>query len=355
MNVVDRNAVLKRLRFILMVNDEASTYLEKLETDELELLNDQIQNMMYEDQVDKWQKVAKLVKFFPNYVNAKMSEQVLGAQITAQISYHVSTPDLVGIAKRLSTPFMAEVTEHIIPSKASRIVNDTPIEIVEGVVAQLMREKKHFVVSSFIEVVDSNRLKKIIDSIRKPSDLVLSAQYIQNPNILKNIFLGFSKSKQIDVIKASVEIGKESVIITTLSLIDESERAQIVNNTPIETVEAVVEQLMDKKEYAIVSSFIEVIEDNRLHEVVEMIENPADLILAAEHIQNSKILKNIFISLSKSKQIDIIKASVAINKESVIMNTLAQLEESERAQVLTDFVQNNPEGAAAFLAKFGTK
>ncbi|MCO5231073.1 MAG: hypothetical protein M9958_07955 [Chitinophagales bacterium] len=225
----EKSILISKIAHITKVSPSAISFLDKLEVDEISQLNDGFQDALFSDQAEHWKRVAKVVKYFPNYMSAKVSEQVLGAYITANICYHVEMRDLIGIAKHLSTPFLGEVAENIIPSKANRIVNELPIGMVQTVTEYLMRKEQHFVVASFIEVVERKRLMQLIEAIKSDTDLLKSAEYIRNPELLKDVFLSLPTNRQTKIIQESVRLNKEGIIIRTLDHMGASQREQVLN------------------------------------------------------------------------------------------------------------------------------
>ena len=224
----EKETLIKKLISILKVEEKSYSFLDKLDLDELERLNTDIQEAMYNQQAEHWQRVAKVVKFFPNFMSAKVAQQVLGPSITANICYHVETKDLVGIAKNLSIPFLTEVAENLIPAKSRRVVNEMPLSSTKKVTEELMRKKEYFIASSFLEVIDSDKIMEIISSIYKESDLIQSAEFVQNTELLKDIFLKLPKSRQTKMLQAAVDLHKEHVIINTLIQMDENERNTLI-------------------------------------------------------------------------------------------------------------------------------
>lgn len=228
-DVSEKSILIQKIIRILKSNSTDYTFLNKLELEDLNHINDDIQDALFNDQSEHWKKLAKVVKFFPNYMNAKISEQAIGAYITANVCYHIETKDLAGISKYLSIPFLAEVTEIIIPSKSSRIVNEMPISIMQKIIHYLLEHNQHFVVASFIEVVYRKRLLELVESIPKESDLIKCSEYIRNSEILKDIFLNFSSVRQMKIIEASIQLNKEAIIVRTLQYMSDDIKSEILN------------------------------------------------------------------------------------------------------------------------------
>lgn len=228
-DVSEKSILIQKIIRILKANHADFSFLDKLEVEDLSQLNEGIQDALFNDQSEHWKKLAKVVKYFPNYMNAKISEQAIGAYITANVCYHIDTNDLAGISKHLSIPFLAEVTEIIIPSKSSRIVNEMPISIMQKIIYYLLEHHQHFVVASFIEVVHRKRLLQLIESIPKESDLIKCSEYIRNSEILKDIFLNFSSVRQMKIINSSIQLNKEAIIVRTLQYMSDKDKADILN------------------------------------------------------------------------------------------------------------------------------
>lgn len=229
-DISEKSILIQKIIRVLKVNGQDFSFLENLKVDDLSVLNDGIQDALFSDQAEHWKRVAGVVKYLPNYMNAKVSEKVLGAYITANVSYHLESKDLIGVAKYLSEPFLAEVAENLIPAKSNRIVNELPISLLQSVTEYLMSKEQYFVVASFIEVVYRKRLMQLIDAINSESDLLKTSEYIRNPELLKDIFLSFSTTRQIKLLQKSVDIQKEGVIIKTLMQIPEKERLEIIDH-----------------------------------------------------------------------------------------------------------------------------
>jgi len=194
-------------------------FLEKLSQEELEVLREHIQNALY-DQSEHWQKIARVTKFFPNYMNAKISEQVIGSAITANISYYIDIRELTGIMKHLSLPFIAEVTQLLIPSKSAQIVNEIPLDLLRKVVLYLLQQDKHIVVASFIEVVNQHRVRELAAAL-KDADLLICAQYIKDKTLITHVFESFSRRKQLELLMVAIDLNLLDVLLELYMLMED--------------------------------------------------------------------------------------------------------------------------------------
>ena len=60
----------------------------------------------------------------PNFLKAKLAKDVLGPAMTAKMTYHLSTKQVLSTVRSFKADFLAEVAVHLIPDKI--------VEIVEG-------------------------------------------------------------------------------------------------------------------------------------------------------------------------------------------------------------------------------
>ena len=118
----------QKLQHLLNTESKDFEFLQKLSADELRTLRVRMTEVMDLDQPEIWGRVAKVAKFMPNFLNAKVSETVLGALITANISTYVPIKDAISIMKNLSTPFLAEVAEYMIPEKSEELIENISVD-----------------------------------------------------------------------------------------------------------------------------------------------------------------------------------------------------------------------------------
>jgi hypothetical protein len=202
---------------------EKLRFLERLSFEELEFLRIKIQDSAHEEQAKLWKKLPKVASFMPNFVNAKVAEQVLGASITANISYYIDLRDAISIMKFLSLPFMAEVAHYMIPEKSVPLLNNLPIDMMKKLVAYLLRKNEHFVVGTFVEVTDSHRVIEISKSIEKEDDLIKISKYVKNKSSLVAVFRSFNDYRKVKLFKEAHRLNSFDVAIDMAMLLTGTE------------------------------------------------------------------------------------------------------------------------------------
>jgi len=121
---------IQKLLHFLQVKDESHfSFLQKLNKDELHQLRLTIIDVSQFTQTDIWKRLTGVAKYFPNYMNAKISETVMGPLIAANMSYYMPEKDAIAIMKYMSTSFLATVSEYMTPEKAQHLINQIPMDI----------------------------------------------------------------------------------------------------------------------------------------------------------------------------------------------------------------------------------
>jgi len=79
---------LHSLQNIFGTSLEKISYLNKLNSEDLLSLKNLILETIQNGQKDIFVTIAKVSRFMPNFLNAKVSHDILGPQITANLSYY---------------------------------------------------------------------------------------------------------------------------------------------------------------------------------------------------------------------------------------------------------------------------
>lgn len=86
----NKKSEIQKIVHLLHSSEETMEYLNSHTHEQLTDLRLKITHAILEEQSETWEPLAKVTKFMPNFLNAKVSEDILGPSITANITYHTT-------------------------------------------------------------------------------------------------------------------------------------------------------------------------------------------------------------------------------------------------------------------------
>jgi hypothetical protein len=227
---------IQKLLHFLQVNDENEfSFLQKLNKEELHQLRLKLIDVSLFTQTDIWKRLTGVAKYFPNYMNAKISETVMGPLIAANMSYYMPEKDAIAIMKYMSTPFLATVSEYMTPEKATHLINQIPMDILKKVTLELMQKKKFITAAGFVDVSDVVRLIELSKVIHKEEDLIHISSFVENKKYIAKIVEGFTEERLSKIIQVAYQYQLQEEILLVFEHLNNREIQKIikvVNNLP---------------------------------------------------------------------------------------------------------------------------
>ncbi len=195
---------LKSINNLLGVHGSELSFLEKLEPEEINKLRNQIILFSQESQKDIWVPMAKVSKFMPNFLNAKVAEDILGPSITANFSYHLHPKDALGIAGHFSIKFFCDVLEHLVPEKIEPMINQSPFDLMRRAVNELLTRRNYFLIGSLIDYTPIDSVEKIARGIENLGELISITYNARDKARVLNLFKRFDDTKIYGVMVAGL-------------------------------------------------------------------------------------------------------------------------------------------------------
>jgi hypothetical protein len=224
----------KLLHFLQIADVSEFSFLDKLSKDEIHQLRLKIIDVSQFTQTDIWKRLTGVAKFFPNYMNAKISETVMGPLIAANMSYHMPVKDAISIMGYMSTHFLATVAEHMTPENARDLINQIPMAILKKVTTELVKTKKFMTAAGFVDVSDVPRLIELSKIIYKEEDLIRISTFVENKQYIAKIVEGFSGERLDKIMTIAYQHDMQQEVISVFSHL---------SNTQIQRVLVIVSQL----------------------------------------------------------------------------------------------------------------
>jgi hypothetical protein len=195
------NTEIERISHLLNVKTEELKFLEVHSYDKLTFLRQNISVAIQSEQSGVWGPLAKVAKFMPNFLNAKVSEEILGPHITANITYHIDVKDAISISNYFSTKFFADVIEHIIPEKIQPMLEISPLETMRKVFLELVKRKNYYQLGSIVDYTPTDKVYKITHDI-EPSLILVEVTKFAN-----------KKDRMCEVIKRYTDAKLKSIVV----------------------------------------------------------------------------------------------------------------------------------------------
>ena len=195
---------LKSINNLLGVHGNELSFLEKLEPEEVNTLRNKIILFMQDGQKEIWVPMAKVSKFMPNFLNAKVSEDILGPSIAANLSYHLHPKDAIGIAGHFSIKFFCDVLEHLVPEKIEAMINQSPFDLMRRAVNELLSRRNYFLIGSLIDYTPIDSVEKIARGIENLGELISITYNARDKARVLNLFKKFDDNKIYGVMVAGL-------------------------------------------------------------------------------------------------------------------------------------------------------
>ncbi len=191
---------LHSIRNLLGISASELPFLMRLEAGELSALKNQILLSMQNGQREIFVTIAKVSRYMPNFLNAKVSQDILGPQITANLSYFLTPKEAIAIAGYFPTKFFADVIEHLVPEKISEMIRLTPFDQMRKAVNELLERKSYFVIGSVMDYTPIESVDKIARGIADPEHLIHITYNCQDKKRVLALFREFGEKRIFEVI-----------------------------------------------------------------------------------------------------------------------------------------------------------
>lgn len=218
----------KLIASLKIEGDDDLSFLKKLNANELELLRETIENLFEQELGQQLERLAKVVKFIPNFLTAKIAESAIGPMVTARITPYIEVKDAISIMKSLSIPFMSHTAEFLIPSKAKNLINSLPMDLMKKVVAHLVKHHHFSVIGGFVEITDDKRVIEIANYIESEADLCRITSYVENKEKIVPVILHLSERKVLKLIEASFDLHLQNDLFDIFSKMNATQQKKIV-------------------------------------------------------------------------------------------------------------------------------
>lgn len=196
----------KRIAQVLNLDERELRYLQGLSQADLQKLYGQIEGAVSGVQSPLWPALAKSVRFFPNRLCAKITQEAFGPYIAAQMTRHLDSKTAIGIGKHFSPQFLAEVFQHIEAAEASTLLGKLPMSNLKKAVLFMLADQQYQQLGSVMEHLAKDRILALAREIDSPRALLKIANAVEHKGKLADAFAQLSDEQVSALIEAASEL-----------------------------------------------------------------------------------------------------------------------------------------------------
>ncbi|HEY1134291.1 MAG TPA: hypothetical protein VGE77_06910 [Nocardioides sp.] len=128
-------------------------FLAELAPAEVAHLRRSVDAARHARQAGRFARLAGITRFLPIAVAAKAAEGALGPLVSARTASVMEPAEATRLAERISPEFLAELTAHLEPTRATEIVAGLPADLLVAVGRRMLASGDHLTLGGFVGVM----------------------------------------------------------------------------------------------------------------------------------------------------------------------------------------------------------
>lgn len=162
MTALRTRAELLKLGRTLGAEPEALAFLEDADPADLRLLRECASEALFASDRVHFERVAVLSSRIPRGLSAQLAQHALGARLAARTAGLVDPSVATDLARRLPTPFLADIATHADPRALAPLLGHLPAEQVAAVTEELAARQEWLTMGAFVGHLDDRALAAAI-------------------------------------------------------------------------------------------------------------------------------------------------------------------------------------------------
>ena len=194
-------------------------YLSKASVSDLRVVREAIARSMVEEDRALFGRLVAATRLLPAAVIATIAERVMGPMICARVAGLLDPDQVIEVAKRLSTPFLAEVCLQLDPRSAAATLGRMPLPVIVAVATELLRRGEYLTMARFVEFITDEAIAAVAKAM--PDVAVLQVGFFVESRERLNELVGLFDDRRIRSIIATTATDPEQLWPQALSLMEQ--------------------------------------------------------------------------------------------------------------------------------------
>lgn len=208
-----------KLARLLHVAPEQLPFLAKLDADEIRGLRQRATASLFDGDRHLFHRVAAATRLLPGPIAALIAEKALGPLLCARVAGLLPPDRAVDIAKRLHTPFLADVCLELDPRHVCELIAAMPVQRIVEVAHELARRREYITMARFVDVLPEAAMRATLDALQDDEALLRIGFFVEDPARLSSVIQMLSEHRLSNMIRVSVE-GAAELWAEALALIN---------------------------------------------------------------------------------------------------------------------------------------
>lgn len=165
-------------------------YLDKLDSGELELLAKEIDDYnsrTRENQKPVYQTMAFTSQFLPNFMVAKISQEMLTPYIIGQVTNHFKPKDAAKIAVHFRKDFLGEVSVYAEKSHLALITQELPFDTAFSVFQEMLKKEYYSRIGELADLLPAELLVRFLKKFPDHGEIEKIIHHMQNTELVSEV------------------------------------------------------------------------------------------------------------------------------------------------------------------------
>lgn len=183
----DKKKIIEKIREDLLASDPMD-YLEELSLPSLELLSRQIDaynQRIRDEQNPIFSTMAFTTQFLPNFIVAKISQEMLTPYIVGQITNHFKPKEAAKIAMHFRKDYLGEVAIYADKKQVALITQELPFETAFSVMMEMIRKNYFARLGELADLLPPALLIQFLTRLKEKDHLLKIVEHMQNTELIR--------------------------------------------------------------------------------------------------------------------------------------------------------------------------
>ena len=198
---------LTQLAKALYLSEDDLDFLEPIPPEKLQFLHDSMIRAMQLEQAPVWSRIAKATSLLPDRLTAKVAEGFMGAQVAANVTYHLPISRAISISKHFSLPFLAEVTMHLAADKIEEILNAFPLDKAISLTHYLIRQEAYGVIGRLLDHLQVERALLLFQRVPSEEHVLRIVAAAQDKRHLSLMLARLPEGRVLRLLQQAIQQG----------------------------------------------------------------------------------------------------------------------------------------------------